>query len=90
MLVSELLEHPASWTKGALARNIFGDSMLGLGDDAVSFCLYGAINRCYLGKSNYENVVKTVEAVVDNIIIWNDDPDRKYGEVVALAQRLGI
>lgn len=51
MKISELLNGPEKWTKEAIARNGDGKPVYLTSPDAVSYCLLGALFKCYEGNN---------------------------------------
>ncbi len=47
MKVKELLADPARWTQGWFARDVYGSEVDIHEQDAVCWCLIGAIYKCY-------------------------------------------
>ncbi len=47
MTVAELLNDPSKWTQRAYARNEDEQGVSSRAEAAVSWCLLGAMNRCY-------------------------------------------
>jgi hypothetical protein len=47
MKMHELLSTEKRWTQHASARDEFGDVTSSMSRNAVSFCLLGALDRCY-------------------------------------------
>ena len=65
--------------------------------DAISWCLLGAIIKCYAGPEcdcsvpEFQIVCnKVTNRIQQSIMGWNDDPDRKHSEVLALCEELDI
>jgi hypothetical protein len=62
----------------------------------VSCCLWGAIQYCYEG-FNAQNliVLKLTKALkiqesVYSLVLWNDDPGRKFEDIKALVDKCGV
>lgn len=93
MKIRELLSSPDKWTQGVFARNSSGYRTYELDQDACSFCLMGALYRCYIDTEDDGLLVRSKlgQAIEDNTITgWNDDPKRTFAEVKELVDRLDI
>lgn len=98
MKAYELLDSPEKWTQQTLARDINGMATSPRGYDACSFCLVGAIERCYNVPS--KDMLAIIQLVEDELKVqapgfefigqWNDAPDRTHEEVVDLLKKLDI
>lgn len=92
MKPSELLAKPESWTQGCRARDMSGKQVLPYDPCAVSFCIIGALQRCYGNQSVYLSSTgqKYHNAILSNITtdvsVFNDAAGRKHKEVLALLQ----
>lgn len=95
MKVHELLTEPARWTQDAFARDERGHAVSERGDSACSWCLVGAVQRCYsdlheravvFGKIMDSGPMLTAYCVSE----WNDAEDRRFAEVRALVLDLDI
>lgn len=49
MTVSELLNKKSRWTTGVSARSFTGSAVLFDSENAVKWCVSGAILKCYIG-----------------------------------------
>ncbi len=91
MKVYELLDSPEKWTQGAFARTADGDEKDHTDKDAVSFCLLGAIRKCYPSLYQRVDVLAKVRTILpDGMTIWNDADNRTHAEVLNLARTLDI
>ena len=97
MKAYELLSDPSRWTQKTMARNKHGDATSPLDLDACSFCLVGAIERCYgsidEGIPLEELIKQELKVQAPNFEFigqWNDAPDRTHEEVVELLKKLDI
>ena len=98
MKAYELISEPSRWTQKTLARNINGGATNPRGYDACSFCLVGAIERCY--NVPIKQMLEILQQVKSELKIqapsfefigqWNDHPDRTHEEVVGLLKKLDI
>src|SRR6266508_1642683 len=55
MKINELLSDKSKWTQHAYARLPTGEPCASSHPDAVSWCLLGAVNRCYPADRGLEN-----------------------------------
>lgn len=88
--VANLLSHPERWTKKCSARNQNGTSVLPDSEDACSWCLSGAIYKCYPVREVRLRIQTLVMIEIDSIWEWNDKDFRTHEQVLELCQRLGI
>ena len=87
MKVHELLSNKSAWIKLSYARDYNNNIVSCLSDEAVCFCLAGAIMKCY--NDNYIEIVKKVEDYIKiKIEFYNDT--HTYEEVLALDKKLDI
>lgn len=97
MTVLEFLSDQRKWTKGWCARTK-DDKMTCVCDaEAAKWCFVGALLYCYgYGQSQIDISKKVFEKLKEthpnltNIATWNDAPERKHSEVLALCKELGI
>ncbi len=89
MKAYELLATPDKWTKGAFARDRFGEVVEANSPDAVCFCIHGAMGRCYRG---YSEQLDQLRAKLDVAVVmdWHDAPERTHEEVLAVLKELDI
>jgi len=86
---ADLLAQPGAWTQGAYARDMFGSDVGSQwSDDAVCFCVMGALNQ--VREAQHDAVIlgslsHAIRAVNGGYPIaeWNDAPGRTQAEVVA-------
>lgn len=92
----ELLVEEGKWTQHRYARDKDGLGCESSSGDACSFCTIGAINRCYGDSHRWREIVVNLEMTLKDrglgvcIADWNDAPERKQSEVVALLKELDI
>ena len=86
----ELLSDPERWTKGSMAKNASGCTVRPDREDAVCFCLDGALTRAAGGSGNgYPEATRILEETVSErpwafcYVDWNDDAARTHAEVLA-------
>ena len=90
MKIKELLSSPDKWCKKSYARKKDGSSTFPFENDAVSFCLWGAIIRCY--EINHQQIIKEKirQEIVRDIAVWNDDCETTFEDVKELVEKLDI
>jgi hypothetical protein len=95
MKVYKLLADEARWTRDKLSRNIDGDGVWPLEEEAVSWCVAGAIMKCY----PHDTIGETIERLhqylktnlnYDLVSFWNDAPERTHDEVISVLRELDI
>ena len=87
MKVRDLFSGPEKWTKGEWARDKEGRPTC---SNAFCWCLIGAIFHCYKDEDYPEICEKIDNEGIDNLMQWNDAPERKFEEVKELVERLDI
>lgn len=92
MKAHELLEKPESWTQGEFARNRSGERTNSNCPTACSWCMIGAMFKCYKGDELYTGLFKAISDHIGDVEIykWNDDPNRTHAEVVDLLKKLDL
>ena len=88
--VLDLLRDPAHWAKGCYAYNSDGESVAPESEQAVCWCLIGAIKKCY--PENIANQVDKLDALLETIAIvpFNDAPSTTHDQIVALLEKAQI
>jgi hypothetical protein len=87
-----LLDSPAKWTKGKLARDAEGNRCPIWSKDAVCWCIRGACGKIagitstedlYYGNLRFLNLMGEIGIYLPmpNIARWNDDPDRTIEDI---------
>ena len=66
MKIIELLNEKEKWTTGTFARDIFGRPVFSGGHEAISWCLGGAINKCYYDAGPI--IIRKVEEKIIEVI----------------------
>jgi len=94
MKAHELLSPEGAWTQGVMASDQDGLVCWALAPQARSWCLLGALHRCY-NDTDYGYAVDDIESILrlqgyDYPEAWNDAPERTQAEVVALLKELDI
>lgn len=93
MKIQELLSSPEKWTKGLNAKDKQNNCVSPWSENAVCWCIYGAILKCYSEslKTTEEMVEKATYASGWQVLsAWNDAPERTFEEVKALIEKLDI
>ncbi len=89
MKAHELLAQPGAWTQHTRARNSKGKMVRTFDEDACSWCLVGALEKCY--ESKYHIPRNRVHQELQTWpTSWNDEPERTQEEVVALLKELDL
>jgi len=91
MKISELLLKPERWTQKYYARDRQGLPVPATSENAICWCLHGAIRRCYPNTENmvYSKVAaKTTEQYNCGPIAFNDNAT--YEEVISLVKEMDI
>lgn len=90
MKAYELLATPDKWTKRVTARDKLGNRTGSDSNSACSFCLYGALVRCYPLKKRIALYDKIQGKLNTSPISWNDEPTRTHAEVLTVLKELDI
>jgi hypothetical protein len=86
--VKDILSDPSKWTQGFFARDKLGQPCEPLDENAVQYCIVGALMRAY-GRGQryaaYARAMKAIAAIYGEAPItiddWNDAPDRTFDDV---------
>ncbi len=92
----ELLTDAAHWAKGFYAYDASGEMCGSYDDEAVCFCLQGAINRAIKHLGYYEPfataqmIIQEIDTMFPekSVVHWNDQKERTHGEVLAKLDEL--
>ena len=101
MKMRELLTDESRWTKDAYARDKDGKTVSHDLEEAYSFCLVGAMFRCYNVKPWWDPVRDKIieelrktfnvsERSSISITLWNDKRSTTFADVKALVDKLDI
>lgn len=92
MKIKEFLSSKEKWTQKACARDIENNPTTIFGSQAFSWCLYGAVVKCYGDVyESHGEVYKKIRLEIKNYIAsWNDAPERTFEEVKDLCEKLDI
>jgi hypothetical protein len=86
MKAKDLLTSASKWTKDCWAVDRRGSPCMPASEDAVRWCLAGAIMRAYPDRATRDSASRAVwKAIGDrswySIKQWNDHPTRTFAEV---------
>lgn len=87
MKIKELLTDESRWCKGHVARNKYGEKEDIESEQAVCWCLSGAIGKCYPYKDRNAISLKIRDAIVKHLgyvlgtIAFNDDKKTTFEDV---------
>ena len=95
MKPSELLSRPEAWCKGYSARNQMNDSVEPRSEQAVKWCMWGAMIRCNLSSPEHVDRLNMVvrrkhKDVRINLVDFNDYCAKDHAEVIAVLQEAGL
>lgn len=92
MKAYELLDSPEKWTKGVMAKNLFGITVDPLDSSSTCWCVSGAIKKCYDGDNEALWTVARLikDEIKMDITFWNDNPETAYCDVIELLKKLNI
>ena len=91
MKIKELLSSEDKWCQGSLSKTQNGKGCFSFAEEAVSWCLVGAIYKCYHNSIACSSVMFLIKNELgDKVLEWNDDPTRKFEDVRELVERLDI
>ena len=95
MTMQELLTTEDQWTQGAYARDAEGRACAVGYTFVCRWCLVGAIHRCYPQDLGLAVIAAITDAMglynlMDNLVEWNDEPERTFAEVRELIERLDV
>lgn len=92
MKVFELLKNPENWCKRSYGKTIKGESVDWSNYEAVSWCVQGAICKCYSEPETQNSKRKDLENVIGEIgiSVWNDNLDRTHKEVLEALKKADI
>jgi len=89
MKMWQLLRTKKQWCQGDNAIDNKGRRVKFDDKGAVSWCMYGAIFRCY--PTTVSEIIRQLSTSLNSKIwSWNDKSGRKFSEVKALLKKLDI
>jgi len=92
MKIQDLYDNPKKWTRGSSARDRRGYRTSPIGRYAKSWCITGAMKKCYCVFSEYEKAARKIEKELgcSSVMLWNDNKYRTFQDVKDLVTRLDI
>lgn len=98
MKVKQLFSSEKRWVKHTYATDKNGAACGVQSDKAFSFCLDGALSRCYTPNGKYWDVRTLVDVAIkkmtrgrfSGVVRWNDYPRRTFKQVRKLIEDLNI
>lgn len=98
MKMRELLTDNSRWCQNSYARDVEGISVPTLSGEAYSFCLVGALVRCYEGDGEADLIEERLLAVMNQMGVdtelglteWNDAPGRTFEEVKTVLEQADV
>ncbi len=90
MKIRELFKTKKDWIQKAAAKTKDGFPVLPKNENAVCWCLKGAIEKCYPEGKWLEIGEKIRMEIQNSIINWNDNENRTFKQVKALVKKLDI
>lgn len=93
MKPSELLNSPDKWTKGSAAKTKDGIPIYSGNPEAYSFCLYGALNKCFesdtiLYDINYNKIRDVLKSKF--LSGFNDAPKTTYEDIINVLKKCDL
>ena len=92
MKIRELFDSPEKWTKGSGARNSAGASVPPTVLAATSWCLLGAVDKCYpsiaIARPVFDKIYSKIGGT--SATQWNDSTSRTFEDVRKLVVSLDI
>lgn len=91
MTVAELLADETRWSIGAAARDKTGLIPVDPNSPtAASWCLIGAVNRCYGRGPAGDVILGTLYSMLGYVSLGQFNDSHSHAEVLALVQRAGV
>lgn len=94
MTVNELLNDPGRWVQHVVARTSDGRPCGMFDAEAACWCITGAIHYCYANPDERDKALDRVWRVlplsVDDLVLWNDHPQRTFREIRFLIEQANI
>ena len=94
MTVAELLSDESKWTRHFYARDSKGQCVNPEEPEAVSWCLVGALTKCYgreppFTSFKYQKVRNLIKAISNHqVIAYNDS--HTYEEIMEIVRKAGV
>jgi len=95
----DLYRKPGTWCQGPFALNNMGHPRTWSDPDAVSYCIYAALNLIYghspeakeeANRRLHHALGRPVSAVHGAIIEYNEEPGRTQDEILALCEKAQV
>ena len=96
MKVLELLSDESKWTKGAAARDVSGKDVASRSRAAVSWCLLGAVHKCYSTSEKADRAACALREAVEalygfySLVLWQDRPYVTFEHIQQVLQRADV
>lgn len=100
MKIFELFSNsPKTWTQNNFAQDSAGRGVASTDDKAISWCLMGAIIKCYPEITHFQERKETIVRILEklklsremsNLIYWNDSPNTTFEMVYNVVKELDI
>lgn len=92
MKIYELLDTPEKWLKGYFAKNKDGEFVKPLDEEAVQFCIVGAVIKCYGTEGKYSEVINSIKNKLNLscLITYNDKSSTSYEDIIKVAKELDV
>lgn len=93
MKIKELLSDKSKWCQKHCALDVNGIPAESISPEAVCWCLFGAMRKCYRDSSGvkFDAIWTIIEiALGQSATHWNDHRDRTFADVKALVERLDV
>lgn len=95
MKAHELLATPDKWTKGTYAKTATGKAVPAKDPNAVCWCIYGALIKCY--RDDEDRYVEAANKIQDVLLLRYNNPDivpfndrRTHEEVLAVLKEADV
>lgn len=92
MKLRELFSSKKKWCKGQYARDKRGGAVGAYSEDAVRWCLFGGLQKCY-PNTKVRNLILDeicILSSIENIVNYNDDDKRTFSDIKKLVEELDI
>jgi hypothetical protein len=97
MTLQELFSDESKWTKGASARDAYGNPCRWTSKQAVCFCLYGAIAKAYADdkEHNFKEITDKLRVYVfkqtgQPLSVFNDDFNTSFQDIRRVIEAVNV
>lgn len=98
MKVRELLAKPEAWTKRRFAKAADGSAVTVMSDQAVCWCLRGAVYKCYANQDDCDLVEDKLQEAMQklkgdeyhSLTHFNDDPKTTYADILDVCEAADV